>query len=58
MGVIMNVVSKILLSFTLLMALSACDGSDQTWWRQLIGQCQISDDQKGTFMAPPKILKW
>jgi hypothetical protein len=50
----MKVIIKILLSFTLLTALFACDGSDQTWWRQLIGQCQISDDQKGTFMAPPK----
>jgi hypothetical protein len=53
----MNVFLKILLSFTLLTVLSSCDGSDSsddTWWKQLIGQCQISNDQKGTFMAPPR----
>jgi hypothetical protein len=50
----MNIILKILLSFTLLTVLSACDGSDQTWWRQAVGQCKISDEQKGTFMAPPQ----
>jgi hypothetical protein len=50
----MNVILKILLSLTVLTALSACDGSDNNWWRQEVGKCPISDDQKGTFMAPPK----
>jgi hypothetical protein len=54
-----SVASKLLgivLSFTLLTALSGCSSSDDdgpAWWSSEVSQCSINDDQRASFMAPP-----
>jgi hypothetical protein len=50
-------VVKILFRFIVLAGISSAlmgCGKDQTWWRDLVDQCNVPSDQKGSFMAPPQ----